>query len=270
MKHCHFSILYNELPFLKQKLPFLYAHFDQIIFYDLNIESLTNSNDGSIEFIKYYPDPQKKITLIKKADLNDVNHYEGYSFIEKRKMFAVGSTYVRDDMDVFWCTDMDEFFTKKLIEHVEQFYRDTDNVTILVPHIVFFRNEKFVFSTNEPDGDLWMFPWARITKHNPGQLYGHCSLSEQFLPVGWIFNEPIYHFSYIGIKKVQSKVNAHGYPDWVNNIWIKFDESKLIFEGENMVHGFPYMHPVAERGIKLNTRKIPNYISPKEMIRGIK
>ena len=34
MKHCHISIISNELPFLKRKLPFLYKNFDQIIFVD--------------------------------------------------------------------------------------------------------------------------------------------------------------------------------------------------------------------------------------------
>ena len=60
MKHCHFSILCDELPFLKQKLPFLYEYFDQLIFYDLNVRTLDFSTDGSHEFIKAFPDPQKK------------------------------------------------------------------------------------------------------------------------------------------------------------------------------------------------------------------
>jgi len=64
MRHCHFSILFNELPYLKQKLPFLYQFFDQIIFYDLNIVTKKFSDDGSHEFIKNYPDPENKITLI--------------------------------------------------------------------------------------------------------------------------------------------------------------------------------------------------------------
>ena len=71
VKHCHFSILYNELPFLKQKLPFLYKHFGQLIFFDLNVgtENPHFSLDGSHEFIRDYPDPDKKITLINKKDI---------------------------------------------------------------------------------------------------------------------------------------------------------------------------------------------------------
>ena len=46
MKHCHISILCNELPFLKEKLPYLYEHFEQLIFVDYNIITKGNSTDG--------------------------------------------------------------------------------------------------------------------------------------------------------------------------------------------------------------------------------
>lgn len=104
MKHCHFSIVYNELPFLQQKMPFLYEHFDQLIFYDLHVvgNDVHYSTDGSHDFIAWYPDPERKITLIEKRDLSDVTEYKGHSYVGKQKMFAVGSQYVKSDMDVFW------------------------------------------------------------------------------------------------------------------------------------------------------------------------
>jgi len=120
MKHCHFSILYNELPFLKAKLPFLYENFHQLIFFDLNIKTHTHSTDGSWEFLKAYPDPESKIVLIDQLDLSHITKYYGHSFVEKRKMFALGSRYVSDDMDVFWCDDMDEFFDVEWIKQVEE------------------------------------------------------------------------------------------------------------------------------------------------------
>src|SRR5210317_294454 len=117
MRKCHFSILYNELPFLKQKMDFLYENFEQLIFYDLNVctPNPHYSIDGSHEFIKDYPDPENKITLIEKTDLSDVTNFRGDSSLEKRKMFAVGSSYVWDDIDSFWCFDLDEFFNESLI-----------------------------------------------------------------------------------------------------------------------------------------------------------
>lgn len=269
MKHCHFSILWNEIAFLKQKLPFLYKNFDQIIFFDLNIRTSAFSTDGSHEFIKDYPDPENKITLIEKTDLKDVDGYIGISYIEKRKMFAVGSSYVKDDMDVFWCTDMDEFFTKELINKVENLYNTTDNRTILVPHLVFFKNDKYIFSKNKTGGERWVLPWARITKHTPGNVYGHCSLNTQFGPVGSILDEEIFHFSYVGDEKVANKVEGYGHGVWVRDVWNQFDESNISFE-EREIYGFPEMHPAVNRGIIKNKYKIPDYINVEEMLKDLK
>uniref|UniRef100_A0A6C0J7F9 Uncharacterized protein n=1 Tax=viral metagenome TaxID=1070528 RepID=A0A6C0J7F9_9ZZZZ len=56
MNHCHISIMCNELPFLKYKLPFLYNHFKQLIFVDYDIFDKCNLNDGTIEYIENFND----------------------------------------------------------------------------------------------------------------------------------------------------------------------------------------------------------------------
>ena len=61
MKHCHLSIMCNELIFLKQKLNFLYENFDQIIFVDYDILNKQNSTDGSIEYLENFDDPENKL-----------------------------------------------------------------------------------------------------------------------------------------------------------------------------------------------------------------
>lgn len=265
MKHCHFSILWNEIAFLKQKLPFLYQHFDQLIFFDLNIKTKKFSNDGSHRFIKKFPDPQKKITLIEKRDLSDVTEYKGHSFGAKRKMFAVGSKYVRDNIDVFWCTDMDEFFNKSLIEKVESLVSKTKTGAILVPHVIFFKNEQWVFSRDKEDGELQRLPWARIATHKKGNLYGHCSLADQFGPVRHINDEIIYHFSYVGDKKVRNKCSLYSSGGYIKNIWSKFKFKN--------VDGKVYkkrLHPCLKLGIKKNPHKLPEYINIKEMMKDLK
>ena len=248
----------------------MYKHFDQLIFFDLNIKTMEFSDDGSHEFIKNFPDPENKITLIEKKNLDDITDYRGISFIQKRQMFAEGSKYVRDDMDVFWCTDMDEFFEESLIRKVEDYFNTTDKATIIVPHIVFFKNEKYVFTRNEKDGERWPLPWARITRHKKGNIYGHCSLNQQFGPVGSINDDQIFHFSYVGYEKIRNKLKMYGHAGWVADIWEKFKESNLRFVGPYKIHGFPKMHPAVHRGIKLNTAKIPSYINVKEMIKDLK
>jgi len=122
MKHVHLSIICNELPFIKQKLPFLYNYFEQIIFVDYDITKKINSTDGTIEYIESFEDPQKKIILLKNFNPDLIKKYRGYSYIDKQKMFAYASQFIKDDIDVVWATDLDEFFNESLIKKVIQNY----------------------------------------------------------------------------------------------------------------------------------------------------
>jgi len=264
MKHCCFSILYNELPFLKQKLPFLYKYFDQIILYDLHVDSKTFSTDGSHEYIKKYPDPKNKITLIEKKDLSGVKGV-GISFETKRKMFAVGSRYVRNDIDVFWCPDLDEFFSKSLISKVEKLFSSKSG-TIMIPHVIFFKNEKFVFCKKNGD-DRIILPYSRIAKHKPGNVYGHCNIQNQHKPLIRISDEFLFHFAYVGKNKMKFKKGLYArftpkIVGYYNDVWKNFDESKV---GDD-VYGFPNMHPALQVGIKRHSYNFPDYINIHEMI----
>ena len=48
MKHCIINCIFNEIIFLKYKLPFYYKYFSQIIFIDYDIMRNKNSDDGSL------------------------------------------------------------------------------------------------------------------------------------------------------------------------------------------------------------------------------
>lgn len=264
MKHCHFSILYNEYPFLVQKLPFLYKNFSQIIFYDLGIKQTPYcfSNDGSHEFIKNYPDPENKITLIEKKDLSDVTKYEGGSFKAKRKMFAVGSSYVKDDMDTFWCTDMDEFFTEDSIRKVEKIFGSTDYETIDFRHLVFFFDDTLIYT--EPNGGQTFSLFARIARHKPGRLYGHCSLQKQFRPTHNIQDEFYYHFAYVGRSRVGLKCNLYKYPGYMEKIYSSFKPENVTKD----CWGYPHMHPNKEvpRGVSKFRGVFPEYLDTKKLV----
>ena len=237
MKHCHFSILYNELPFLKVKLPFLYEHFQQLIFFDLNITDDTISDDGSHEFIASYPDPENKITLIENVNLKEIIEYCGESFVKKQKMFAVGSQHVRDNMDVFWCTDMDEFFDKKMIKDVEEALSDSQIQSVNIDHIIFIKDTDHYFVEQNKNNIPF---YCRVARHKKGNLYGHCSLGTQFLPSATITNNYIRHYAYIGNKRVLHKLFLYSqkdrslrrnYINYVNNVW---------FGNKKLTHPSPY------------------------------
>lgn len=201
MKHCYFSLSCNELPFLKQKLSFLYKYFSQIIFIDYNILDKCNSTDGSIEYIESFDDPYNKITLLKDFDPKKIDKFNGVSVIEKQKMFSYGSKYIKDDIDTIWATDLDEFFKKKLIDKVEMLYtNDKSLVSINIPHISFVYNQYNKFHYKSP---LYIAP--RVTKHVKGKIYGHCNFNTYGKTVK-ITDHSLYHFSYVGYNRCRHKL----------------------------------------------------------------
>jgi len=258
MRHCHFSILWNEITFLKQKLPFLYENFDQLIFYDLNVmeEPYRFSDDGSHEYIKNFPDPEGKITIIERKDLSTITATVGASFIGKRKMFIVGSDYVWDDIDVFWATDMDEFFDVELIERVEAIFNEHPDINSIHPNqYEFWKNHKFIVC--RPDSDTWENT-VRVARHKKGNVYGHCTLHEQYPPTFEIKEGLLYHFGCVGEKRMRFKVPQHPVRKGWWDIWNNFDESKV---GDGF-YGYPemYPNPALSMGIKRYKGKLPDYI----------
>lgn len=261
MKHCHFAIVYNELPFLKQKMAFLYENFDQLIFYDMYAmrQPYHYSTDGSHEYLKDYPDPDNKITLIESLKFPGLTNYPGLSVDGKKKMFVVGSEYVRDDIDVYWSIGVDEFFDTSLIHRVEQVYETKPEVkTINVPHIIFFKDFNTVFCDQDGTYLTRIFN-PRITRHTKGNVYGHCSLGRQFRPIEWIFDDCFYHYAYIGTHRMKDK--AIGNPPH----WVKVIENTDTTKLSDRCYGYPKMHPSLKKGIKRYDGKHPDYIDIEEL-----
>ena len=274
MKHCHFTILYNELPFLKQKLPFLYKHFEQLIFFDLNVGSYEPhfSTDGSHEFILNFPDSENKITLIDKQDLSDVTQYCGDGSIQKQQMFAVGSQYVHEDIDVFWCTDMDEFFNASLMPKVEEILEKSPDVnSIDLRHLYFWKNFSYILCTLESNVKTL---FARICRHRPNQVYSHCAIHKQFPQTYFLDpnDEVYYHFSWIGDARTRRKLKHYTEPPtgnpihkkmydlYLQNVWEKYNEDdENICQGD--LFGYPLMHP-NYLGEHMGIRKIDKNILP--------
>jgi len=251
MKHCHFTILYNEIDFLRLKMPFLYEHFDQLIFYDLHVfgNERKFSNDGSHEFIKNYPDPDNKIMLIEETDLSGVTPLGAGNEI-KCKMFSYGSKFVRDDMDVFWCTDMDEFFKEDLITEVESIFKRSVN-SIGTKFYNFYKTPEFLLTY---DKSLTINPSenysVRIVRHKPGNKYGHCDIGKNYKPINLTTKNALYHLSWVGEKRVREKFSY--YKDnpvtgFVSTKYIKeweeFSEAKFNDLHKKGFYGNPFVGP---------------------------
>ena len=281
MKHCHFSILYNELPFLKQKMSFLYENFDQLIFYDLNVTDpvgeYTFSTDGTHEFIRDYPDPENKITLIETKNLDHVSieGMPGHGSHGKRKMFIEGSKYIKDDIDVYWCTDMDEFFTKGLISKVENIFSSTDYDHVDLYHLLYYKDLDHILA--DPDNALFDLALPRIARHAPGNIYGHCSLKDQYRKLCKIHpqEELYYHFAWVGEKRVKFKfdfyvsngASAENYKNYSENIWDNFNPSQIKTE-TGKLYGYPQMHPnpAIKKGVLKCEIELPSYINKEQLL----
>lgn len=272
MKHCHLSIMCNELIFLKQKLNFLYENFDQIIFVDYDILNKQNSTDGSIEYLENFDDPENKLHLIKftENDNREITNFRGVSMIEKRKMFAKGSLIINDDIDFIWSTDMDEFFDKKLISIVEdEFNNDSQLATLNIPHYIFVYNQYNIFKGESINGSSYICP-PRITKHVKGKIYGHCNFQNNGKCVK-CEKEFIYHFAWVGVNRIKHK----------NQIYNQSNNERKREIGESFLKKY-LMHLINNKktidifhtNLDLNMKsiefnqvdKIPEYINIEEMI----
>jgi len=247
MKHCHFSILYNELPFLKQKLPFLYKNFDQIIFYDLSAfdGKFQFSTDGGHEYIKNYPDPENKITLIElRHGIQFVQPMGAATNVTKMKMFSYANKFIKDDIDVFWCTDMDEFFNIDLIKEVEEVLTTKPNIrSIDVDHYLFWKNLNII-SCESIEKLYYNIGLIRIARHAKGNKYGHCDIGQKYKP-SFLTKSKIYHFENVGENRTFAKLFKYydGTRRNYKETWEQYSNIKLE---KNKLYGYPDMHPNAD------------------------
>lgn len=231
------------MPFLKQKLPWIYRHFDQIIFYDLStFDGLFNfSTDGGHQYIKNFPDPEGKITLIETRHQIQFQYPNGKPTNPiKMRMFPYASGFVKEDIDVFWATDMDEFFTEKLIKEVENIFSTTNANAIRTDHYEFWNDFDTVL-VKEDKNPLTEWTLDRIARHKPGNIYGHCNIGDVYRPV-YKAMHPIYHFSNVGKEKTFNKIYNwyKGSHQTYMNIWAKYENMELE---DGVVYGYPDMHP---------------------------
>ena len=237
MRHCHMSLLCNELSFLKRKLPFLYKHFNQIIIVDYDIINEKNSTDGSIEYIENFEDPENKITLLKFSKCLEIKKFKGVGNEKKRKMFAYASEVVRDDIDIVLSTDMDEFFNESLIPVVESIYKSDPHLqSIDLPHKVFIFNQHNYF----PVDDFYITP--RITKHKPKFLYGHCDFGVYGNTIKYP-HEFLYHYAFVGYKRTLHKQKLY---DKEDNDWFE-KYLKFLNNGDQYVN---LEHPSGHRNLR--------------------
>ena len=112
--------LYNAEPFIHYNLKSIYEHAFEIILVEGSYEGFAespHSTDNTIEVVKNYPDPEKKIKLIIKDGFWEDREDMCNAFLKE----ATG--------DIIWQLDYDEFYfdkTHKFVKELFKLYNDLD------------------------------------------------------------------------------------------------------------------------------------------------
>jgi hypothetical protein len=245
MKITYGMIVIDGMPFIKHQLKTIYPHAHQIIICEggdnkwNEINKYRTSKDGTIEFIKNYPDPQNKIKLIQKQWSN------------KNEMCFEYSKYATGD--IIWHIDIDEFVDPQHIPTIKKLLEKYSIISI--PNLVFWGDTETIIEAKQ--GNKWnryWFNFERIFKRHPKYYINHIPdrgyydpktkrvLPGIIAPQKELFEKGIYtyHFSYILPESVKNKLKYYNHRtpgcilnNWYENIFQKFAQNKQKWTKED-------------------------------------
>lgn len=226
MKITYGIIVIDGMPFIKHQLNLIYENAHQIIICEggddkwNEINNYRRSKDGTIEFIKSYPDPKNKIKLIIKnwSNKNEMCH-------EYSKQ-ATG--------DIIWHIDVDEFVDPASISTIKELL--INHSVVSIPNLVFWGDTSTI--TEVKNGNSWnkyWFNFERIFKRDPRYYINHIPdrgyynpkngaiLQGVMAPQNILFEKNIftYHFSYVLPENVKMKLKYYNHrtPGCIKTNW---------------------------------------------------
>lgn len=156
-------IVLNGMPFIKYSIKALYEYVKEIIIVEGCVKNCKfaanpdgSSTDGTVAFIKNYPDPENKIKLIQgmweeKCDMQD-------EALEK-----VTGDYV-------WLVDSDEIYKKKDIEAILQLLSNDSEITeVRIRGYSFWKDINYYVQSDKFVHPVWAF--RRLFKFYPGSTF---------------------------------------------------------------------------------------------------
>jgi hypothetical protein len=203
-------LVVNGRPFIEAQLNNLYDLAHEIVISEggdkfwKEKHGHYRSNDGTIEIIKKYPDPQNKIKLIQRnwTNKNEMSHF--YS----RNMTG----------DIIYNVDIDEFMTIGDIKTVCKRLLKSRADYASVPHMVFFGDFDTILTMRH--SDRWCVV-PRIFKRARGKLMHHLPPGYALpsgkmtgctgMPVKANTDASIYHYSWIYKKAVREKIAYYAF-----------------------------------------------------------
>jgi len=238
MKITYGMIVIDGMPFIKHQLNLIYDNAHQIIICEggdnkwNEINGYRTSKDGTLEFIKSYPDPKNKIKLIKK-EWNNKNEM-CFEYCKH----ATG--------DIIWHIDIDEFVDPESIPKLLPLFKMYN--TISIPNFIFWGDCETIVEAHGQNG--WKRNWfafERIFKRNPKFYINHIPdrgyydpkteivYPGKIAPQHHLIKNGIYtyHFSYVLPESVKMKLKYYNHrtpgcikDDWFKNVFSKFKQNK--------------------------------------------
>jgi len=240
MKITYGMIVVDGMPFIKHQLKLIYPHAHQIIICEggdntwNKINGYRRSQDGTIECIKNFPDPNNKIKLMQK-DWNNKN--------EMCHLYSKHATG-----DIVWHIDIDEFVDPAHIPFIKKQFNNRTTQILSIPNYIFWGDTDTIVEARSSKGwERNWFKFERIFRRVPGKYIHHIPergyydpKTKSVLPAPTagpeIFknnNVFTYHFSYVHKNSVSSKIKYYNHripgcitQNWFENVFCKFKQNK--------------------------------------------
>lgn len=223
MKLSFCMIVVNGEPFIKYNLDSLYPHAHEIIIVEGAVKKYKHaatpdghSIDDTVNVIREYPDPDKKIKLIQRHGFWSEKVEMSNAYME----ICTG--------DYVWQVDVDEFYKSEDIEKIRCFLTENTRVTRLDLQTINFshgfesimKGASYSFGADKFRRIFKFKPGFRFLTHRPPKVINNdgkiCSDSnvvsaEELVDRLGVY---MYHYSYIFEKSVKSKAHYYSQMDW--------------------------------------------------------
>lgn len=245
-------IVLNGGLFIKYNLESLYPHAHEILIVEGAVEKFAHAStpdghsiDNTVEIIKSFPDPDKKIKLIQR---------DGF-WPEKDEM---SNAYMEACTgDYIWQVDVDEFYKSQDILTIQAILAADRNITrIDVRSVCFLRSfnarvmgARHIYGLDAFTRIFVFKPGYKYLTHRPptlvdetGQLFKHIKLisADELEGLGIVQ----YHYSYVASDSVSNKVDYYSRMNWGGGHedglhWFRQQWSTLSNPLRVHIHNFP-------------------------------
>lgn len=243
MKLIAYYAIYNEAEYLSYSLRSIYEHVDKIIIIEgawrecYLVNGYKRSNDGTLDIIKNFPDPDKKIEVY--------YHNEDDQLEQRNKIFD----YLPREPHWLWLIDGDEVYATEAIEKIKLIIKENHKKKIV------FRFKSLTFVNNFKT--YYDVEYPRLFKITP-----LCSSTRTMLK-SYRFSEPndimvgekplgyppinredieFFHYSYCKNKKRFMEKKRERTKLWGNFAW-NLDENGAVVRSGTNLREFTGKHP---------------------------